>query len=83
MKRKQFHLSDVEEKMLEQMAEDTGQSEAEVVREAIRQYDHKNKKSSNILVDMAKKAEKEGFPGENNLSEEHDRYIMEIVENEK
>ncbi|WP_026702090.1 ribbon-helix-helix protein, CopG family [Salibacterium aidingense] len=83
MKRKQFHLSPLEERLLQQMAEDTDRSEAEVVREAIRQYGYKKKKSPNVLVQMAKQAAQEASPAEHDLAEAHDKYLMEIIENEK
>lgn len=48
MKRKQFHLSPVEELLLQNLSKDTGQSEAEVVREAIKHYGAKKRRGPPI-----------------------------------
>lgn len=82
MKRKQFHLSSAEENILKKIAKETGQSEAEIVREAIKEYGKSHLKPTNPLVDMAIRAQQEDG-AERDLSSEHDKYLVEIMEHEK
>ncbi|HEU5138762.1 MAG TPA: hypothetical protein VFT51_02220 [Bacillales bacterium] len=83
MKRKQFHLTSVEERILRDLAKKNGLKEAELVREAIREYGEKHMKTENSLLQMAQwaKTEKSDSPGD--LSVDHDRYLTEIDRNEK
>jgi len=50
MKRKQFHITNEDEKILKDLASDKGWSEAEVVREAIREYALKEKQKSTPFI---------------------------------
>jgi hypothetical protein len=81
MKRKQFHLSSRDENILKELAKKKSTSEAEVVREAIREYAAKKVKSTNSLVKMAEKACEKSSEGPSDLSVNHDRYLLEIDEN--
>ncbi|RSL29973.1 hypothetical protein D7Z54_28560 [Salibacterium salarium] len=82
MKRKQFHLSPVEELLLQNLSKDTGQSEAEVVREAIKHYGAKKRRGSpNPLIEMANQATAD--MDEKDLSAHHDKYLLEIFQSEE
>ena len=84
MKRKQFHLSVAEEKMLYRLAEQDSVSEAEIVRTAIRELADKRFKQDNSLVEMAHTARasetKNGSKAVSDLSENHDQYLQEAYE---
>jgi hypothetical protein len=84
-KRKQFHLSSIEENILREMSAFYEVSEAEVVRMAIREFAKERRGTSNTLVDMAKEAKREAvsssIPG--NLSQNHDHYLAEINNDER
>jgi len=83
MKRKQFHITIEDEEILKDLAKSKGLSEAEIVRESVREYASKNLKKNNPLLEMAEEAAKNkvGSPGD--LSVNHDQYLWEIYENEK
>jgi geranylgeranyl pyrophosphate synthase len=83
LKRKQFHLSPTEEKVLQRLSKETGKSEAEIVREAINEYGKKGGKYINPLIEMAKAAQNQLEESVKDLSVEHDKYLSEILENEK
>lgn len=74
MKRKQFHLTIAEEKIIYEAARKNNISEAEVVRIAIREYaakaDHHNS-----LVEMAKAAKLHKKDILTDLSTNHDTYL--------
>lgn len=83
MKRKQFHLSLAEEKMLYEIASKHNISEAEVVRTAIRELAKSELDRNNSLLEMARTARVErGNHGRApaNLSENHDEYLAEAYE---
>ena len=80
MKRKQFHMTSEDVKMLRELAESSGLSEAEVVREAVREYAAKKAKKVNPLLIMAKEAEKYQSDTSEDLSENHDLHLLEIRE---
>lgn len=82
MKRKQFHLSSAEENVLRKIANKTGQSEAEIVREAIKEYGKSHLKPTNPLIDMAIRAQEEDG-AERDLSSEHNKYLVEIMDHGK
>lgn len=54
MKRKQFHMTNEDEKILKELAQNKGMSEAEIVRESA----EKNLQKKNPLLEMAEKAER-------------------------
>ncbi|MBP1969344.1 hypothetical protein J2Z83_001448 [Virgibacillus natechei] len=83
MKRKQFHMSKEDDKLLKDLAQSKGMSEAEVVREAVQEYAAKNSQQLNPLLEMAKEAEQHTVDSANDLSVNHDRYLREIHENEE
>ncbi|QKY69855.1 hypothetical protein [Lentibacillus sp. CBA3610] len=58
MKRKQYHMTNEDDKTVKDLAASKGWSEAEVVREAIREYSLKERQKSNPLLVMADNAEK-------------------------
>jgi len=75
MKRKQFHLSIAEERMLYEIARKRNISEAEVVRTAIRELAKTELNPNNSLLEMARAARSEQdrlgeAPAD--LSENHD-----------
>ena len=82
MKRKHFHLTVQEEKILYEFARKHHISEAEVVRMAIREFARNHDDRPNALLRMADAARSE--QGHSNapedLSEEHDRYLREAYE---
>lgn len=84
MKRRQFHLSVKEEKIVYEIAKKNHISEAEVVRMAIRELAKNNSDRMNSLLKMAEIArqESEGHDVPNDLSEQHDRYMLEAYEDE-
>lgn len=83
MKRKQFHITQDDERILKALAKDKGMSEAEIVREAIREYETNHVKQENPLLAMAKEAKKVTIDLPSDLSVNHDRYLLETYENEK
>ncbi|WP_164669911.1 hypothetical protein [Virgibacillus doumboii] len=83
MKRKQYHLTNEDDKIVKDLAASKGWSEAEVVREAIREYALKERQKSNPLLAMADNAEEYSVYSAGDLSANHDDYLMEIYENEK
>ncbi|QKY71021.1 ribbon-helix-helix protein, CopG family [Lentibacillus sp. CBA3610] len=83
MKRKQFHITEQDEKALKDLAQNKGLSEAEIVREAIREYTSNNQKKGNPLLEMASKAESYMVESAEDLSVNHDDYLQEIHDNEK
>jgi hypothetical protein len=83
MKRKQFHITNEDEKILKDLASDKGWSEAEIVREAIRAYALKESQKNNPLLVMADNAEKYTIDSAGDLSVNHDDYLMEIHEDAK
>ncbi|TCP23809.1 hypothetical protein EV207_12832 [Scopulibacillus darangshiensis] len=60
-----------------------GVSEAEIVREAIREYAKLHLKGGNSLLKMGKLAKEERVDSPGDLSIQHDHYLKEIYENEK
>ncbi len=83
MKRKQFHITDKDDETLKYLASSKGWSEAEVVREAIREYASKERQKTNPLLKMADSAEKYDVDSARDLSVNHDDYLMGIFENGK
>lgn len=83
MKRKQFHMSQVDEKVLKDLAQSKNLSEAEIVREAVREYAAKSLQKENPLLEMAKEAERNAMDSPGDLSVNHDRYLQELHKNEK
>lgn len=83
MKRKQFHLSPIEEEILHRIGKDTGQSEAEIVREAIKEYWKNRMTDVNPLLEMAKAAQEDTNGTVSDLSTNHDKYLVEIFANEE
>lgn len=83
MKRKQFHITKEDEETLKQLASSKGWSEAEIVREAIREYALKERQKTNPLLVMADHAEKYNVDSAGDVSVNHDDYLVEIFENEK
>jgi len=83
MKRKQFHITNEDDETLKDLASSKGWSEAEVVREAIREYALKERQKTNPLLVMADNAEKYAVDSAGDLSVNHDKYLMEIFENGK
>ncbi|MBW8349859.1 hypothetical protein K0H71_10415 [Bacillus sp. IITD106] len=83
MKRKQFHITLEDEKVLKDLSQSKGMSEAEIVREAIREYAKKNTHKNNPLLEMAIEAERNMIDSPGDLSLRHDHYLWEIHENEK
>ncbi|HEY0826523.1 MAG TPA: hypothetical protein VGE40_00360 [Bacilli bacterium] len=77
MKRKQFHLTIAEEKILYEAAKRNNVSEAEIVRLAIQEYGKKNLAQENSLVRMGKSAKLEKHDLPKDLSEMHDHYLLE------
>ncbi len=75
MKRKQFHLTVAEEKILYETAKKHNISEAEVVRLAIREYAAKNADHHNSLVEMAELAKLHKKDMLTDLSINHDAYL--------
>ncbi|SDJ01793.1 hypothetical protein [Natribacillus halophilus] len=57
MKRKQFHMTIDNEKVLKELAQSKGLSEAEIVRDSLRAYAAQNAEKTNPLLEMAKNAE--------------------------
>lgn len=55
MKRKQFHLTHEDDRLLKELASDKGCSEAEIVRDAIREYALREKPVRNPLLEWLKK----------------------------
>ncbi|WP_047985649.1 ribbon-helix-helix protein, CopG family [Ornithinibacillus californiensis] len=82
MKRKQFHITVEDEKILKDLAKSTGMSEAEIVREAVREYAEKKKEKRNPLMEMVQEAERNIADTPGDLSVNHDYYLQEIHENE-
>ncbi|GIN56806.1 ribbon-helix-helix protein, CopG family [Lederbergia ruris] len=82
MRRKQFHLTKEDEKLLKDLANKKDVSEAEIVREAVREYAAKNLQKSNPLLTMANEAERVMIDSDGDLSVNHDFYLREIIENE-
>lgn len=83
MKRKQFHLSALEEKILAEISKTHSISEAEAVRMAIRELGEKRLNKSNSLVEMSEIAQKENMDAPRELSLDHDRYLTEIYNNDR
>lgn len=83
MKRKQFHMNHENEKILKDLAQSKGLSEAEIVREAVREYASNSLQKENPLLNMAKEAERNTIDSPGDLSVNHDRYLWEIHENDK
>lgn len=83
MKRKQFHMTKEDEKVLKDLAQSKGLSEAEIVREAFREYAAKNLQRKNPLLEMAKEAERKTVDSVGDLSVNHDYYLWKIHENEQ
>lgn len=83
MKRRQYHITNEDDKIIKDLAASKGWSEAEVVRESIREYALKGQQKSNPLLAMADNAEKYSVDSAGDLSVNHDDYLMEIYENEK
>lgn len=83
MKRKQFHMTIEDEKVLKDLAQSKGLSEAEIVREAVREYAAKNLKKRNPLLEMAEEAERHVVDSARDLSVNHDHYLWEMHEDEK
>lgn len=83
MKRRQYHITNEDDKIIKDLAASKGWSEAEVVRESIREYALKVQQKSNPLLAMADNAEKYSVDSAGDLSVNHDDYLMEIYENEK
>lgn len=83
MKRKQFHLTEEDDNMLKELAQYKGTSEAEIVREAIRDYATKIRKQKNPLLDMVKEAEKHSVDSVEDLAEKHDEYLWRNEGSEK
>lgn len=83
MKRKQFHMTIEDEKTLKDLAKSYGLSEAEIVRESLREYAEKRLKKKNPLLEMAEAAERNAVDSVGDLSMNHDEYLWEIHENEK
>ena len=83
MKRKQFHITQDDERILKKMAKDKGMSEAAVVRDAIREYEVNHSKQDNPLLLMAQEAKVHGIDLPIDASVNHDQYLLEILENEK
>ncbi|GGK09166.1 hypothetical protein GCM10007063_34530 [Lentibacillus kapialis] len=83
MKRKQYHMTNEDDKIVKDLAACKGWSEAEVVREAIRDYALREQQKRNPLLAMADNAEKYSVDSAGDLSINHDDYLMEINENEK
>ncbi|WP_026907278.1 ribbon-helix-helix protein, CopG family [Paucisalibacillus globulus] len=77
MKRKQFHLTNEDEEILKYIAKTKRMSEAEIVREAIREYAAKNAEEKNPLFDMAIGAERDFADTPVDLSVNHDNYLLE------
>jgi hypothetical protein len=78
MKRKNFHLTVAEEKIIYDASLKHHVSEAEIVRMAIQEFGAKQKITGNSLLQMANEASKQ--PQNNapkNLSEDHDFYLTE------
>lgn len=72
MKRKQFHITQGDEQILKQLAKDKGISEAEVVREAVREYAANHSKQENPLLSMVKQAKKNTIELPTDLSVNYD-----------
>lgn len=83
MKRKQFHMTIADEKVLKELAKSKGLSEAEIVREALREYAANDSKKTNPLLEMAKEAERGTIDSKGDLSVNHDHYLREIYESEQ
>ncbi|WP_066196107.1 MULTISPECIES: ribbon-helix-helix domain-containing protein [Gracilibacillus] len=83
MKRKQFHMTNEDEKLLKELAQTKGLSEAEIVRESVREYAVNNLQKKNPLLEMAEEAERYTVNSKGDLSVNHDFYLQEIDENEK
>lgn len=83
MKRKQFHITQDDERILKALAKDKGMSEAEIVREAIREYETNHVKQENPLLAMARKAKELKVDLPSDASVNHDQYLLEIYESEK
>lgn len=83
MKRKQFHITQDDERILKKLSKDKGMSEAEVVREAIRDYETKHLEQENPLLLMAEEAKKMTVDLPADASVNHDKYLLEILESEK
>jgi nitrogenase subunit NifH len=82
MKRKQFHLSIAEEKIIYEVAKKKNISEAEVVRMAIREYGEKNVNQENSLIQMAKAAQLNEMKTHTDLSLHHDKYLAGEIQDE-
>ena len=83
MKRKQFHLTHEDDRLLKELASDKGCSEAEIVRDAIREYALREKPVRNPLLEMAEEAERYSIDSAGDTSVKHDGYLVEMYENEK
>lgn len=75
MTRKQFHLGSDEEKILQETAAKYGLSEAEIVREAIKEYGQKKLKRRNPLLTMAEKKFPVKINTPHDLASNHDHYL--------
>lgn len=87
MKRKQFHLSVREEKILYEISKKKGISEAEVVRMALHELEKKElEPKKNPLMELVELGEKYAadLPDDvpTDLSVNHDKYLMEIYEDD-
>ncbi len=84
MKRKQFHLSVAEEKLLYRLSEQERVSEAEIVRIAIRELANNRIKEMNSLEEMALKVRSSEAGKEDektpDLSANHDQFLQEAYE---
>ncbi len=58
MKRRQYHLTEEDERLFKELASQKGCSEAEIVRAAIREYALRENQQKNPLLEMAEKAER-------------------------
>jgi len=83
MKRKQFHMTVEDEEALKRLSESKGLSEAEIVREAFRDYAAKHLKKENPLLKMAEYAKHDAIDSPHDLSARHDYYLQEIHEDEQ
>lgn len=83
MKRKQFHLTVAEEKILYDAARKHNVSEAEIVRMAIQEFGAKHKNNGNSLLRMAREASQLiQNQAPKDLSEKHDDYIYNDYKSE-
>lgn len=83
MKRKQFHMTVEDEETLKKLSESKGLSEAEIVREAFRDYAAKHVTKRNSLLKMAEHAKHDDVESPGDLAARHDYYLQEIDEDEQ